>query len=76
MGHGKPLYGSLWHTVLTLTLFPAACFPPSHRARPANQMEWVSAQFDKIRFHFLTRVECASMGFILIKINKILLYQY
>jgi hypothetical protein len=65
-----------WHAVLTLTLFPAACFPSSLHARPANQMEWVSARFDKIHFHFLMHVECASMGFVLIKINKILLYQY
>ena len=42
----------------------------------ANQMEWVSVRFDKIHFYSLVCVELASIGFILIRINKILLYNF
>jgi hypothetical protein len=41
---------------------------------PAIEMEWVLLKFDMIRFRFLARVEWDSMGFGVIRINKMLLY--
>jgi len=43
---------------------------------PAIEMEWVLLWFDQIRFHFLARVEGGHKGFVPIRINKIILYNF